>query len=103
MNQLLDGHQGVSVGAILAPAHRWARGRHLLFFDPQQPHNRRVLHEIRQGGELFYVLRLHNGYTKSSPFRFWVLEIPSPKAACPRDARSLGASHTMVRLPHILS
>ncbi|KAK4805324.1 hypothetical protein QYF61_018187 [Mycteria americana] len=42
-NQLMDGNQGVSVGAILPPVHRCGSNWHLLFFDPQQPHNRRVL------------------------------------------------------------
>ncbi|KAK4810652.1 hypothetical protein QYF61_007389 [Mycteria americana] len=48
-NQLMDGNQGVSVGAILPPVHRCGSNWHLLFFDPQQPHNRRVLRETRQG------------------------------------------------------
>ncbi|KAK4819785.1 hypothetical protein QYF61_011385 [Mycteria americana] len=42
-NQLMDGNQGVSVGAILPPVNCCGSDWHLLFFDPQQPHNRRVL------------------------------------------------------------
>ncbi|KAK4810847.1 hypothetical protein QYF61_008819 [Mycteria americana] len=49
MNRFMDGNQGVSVGVILPPVHRCGSNWHLLFFDPQQPHNRRVLRETRQG------------------------------------------------------
>ncbi|KAK4826018.1 hypothetical protein QYF61_003839 [Mycteria americana] len=103
MNQLLDGDQGVSVGAILLPVHRCGSNQHLLLFSPQQPHNRRVLRETRQGGQLFNFLRLQGRYTKSPPVPFWVLEIPSPEVACAKDARSLWASHNGVLLPLIPS
>ncbi|KAK4807169.1 hypothetical protein QYF61_024289 [Mycteria americana] len=42
-NQLMDGNQGVSVGAIFPLVHCCGSDWQLLFFDPQQPHNRRVL------------------------------------------------------------
>ncbi|KAK4820400.1 LOW QUALITY PROTEIN: hypothetical protein QYF61_025574 [Mycteria americana] len=48
MNRFMVGNQGVSVGTILPPVHRCGSNWHLLFFDPQQPHSRRVFCETRQ-------------------------------------------------------
>ncbi|KAK4807027.1 hypothetical protein QYF61_000356 [Mycteria americana] len=67
MNQLMDENQGVSVGTMLPPVRCCPSNWHLLFFDPQQPHNRRVLRETGQGGQLFNFLRLQGSYTKSPP------------------------------------
>ena len=99
----MNGNQGVSVGAILPPVHRGGSDWHLLVFDLQQPHNRGVLRETRQGGQLFNSLHLQGSYTKSPPVPFWVLEIPSPEVVYAKDARSLWASHNGVLLPLIPS
>ena len=51
-------NQGVSVSTMLLPVHHWGKDQHVLLFDPQQPHNRRVLQETEQGKQLFNVINL---------------------------------------------
>jgi len=87
------------VSAILSPVHRCGRNWHLLFFNPQQPHNGRVLWETRQNGQLFNFFRLQSSYAKGPPIPLWVLEIPSPQIVYPKDARSLRDSYNGVLLP----
>jgi len=97
-DQLMNGDQGVSVGTILSLAQRCGRDWNLLLFNPQQLHNRRILRETRQNGQLFNFFRLQSSYAKSPPIPLWVFEIPSPKIVYPKDARSLRDSYNGVLL-----
>ena len=100
----MDGNWGVSLGVILLLVHRCGSDCHLLFFDPQQPHKKRVLQETGQGRQLLNFLHLQGSYTKSPPVPFWVvLEISSPEVICAKDAESLWASHDGVLSPLIPS
>ncbi|KAK4816020.1 hypothetical protein QYF61_011010 [Mycteria americana] len=93
MNQLMDGSQGVSVGAIIPPVHRPGSSWHLLFFSLQQSHNKGIFKEARQGRQLLDLLCVHSGYTKSSSVHLWVFEVPSPEVAYAKDTRGLWAGH----------
>ena len=76
MNQLVDGNQGVLVGAVLPLVRCCDADWHLLFFSPQEPHSRRVLRETRQGRQLFNFLHLLGSYAKSHWYPFGLAAVP---------------------------
>jgi len=63
-DQLMNGDKGVSISAILLLVHHCGSHWHLLFFNPQQPHNGRILRETRQNGQLFNSFCLQSNYVK---------------------------------------
>lgn len=94
MNQVMDGNQRVVlIGVILPLVCHHGSNWHLLFFNLQQAHNRGIFQDIRQGRQLFNLLYIHGGYTKSPLIQFWVHEVPSPGAVYAKNTWGLWAGH----------
>lgn len=84
MNQVKDGNQRISIGVILPLVCHHGSNGHLLFFNLQQAHNRGIFQEVRQGRQLFNLLYIHGGYTKTHWYNFGSLKYPFLGQSMPR-------------------